>query len=285
MPAWSGIGMNFGHQVTPNSYDTSQIENDLTFLTSIGISRVRIALPTFGGGGSTANCQDMVMRALTHGFYVVWGVATGKNAGQLDATTWASYKSYVTGTLASWAQANGLPELCIGNECDYQADGTTLTAATVRSDVRAMVATVKAIYSGVVSYNTTVLQLSGWTSEGIGSLDKIGWNSYDTLSNFQSRNPTIVSNFGSKGYVSEFGCITHGFSDYNDESAWYTDVVNRVSSLASNNVSTGYFFCYRDGGFGLTSDTFALVLSTNAVRSARDAIKNVVAPMFSVFQI
>jgi hypothetical protein len=279
--AWSGIGMNYGHQTT---YDSTQAESDYTYLYSIGVTRVRIAMPTYSATTSITNCQDMVTRALNHGMYVVWGVATGAGVGALNATTWAAFKSYVTGTLAPWAQANGLPELCLGNEADYEADGTTLTAATVRSDVRAMATTVKSGgYTGKVSYSTTVLNLASWASEGIGSLDLIGFNSYDTLTNFKTRNPTIVADFGSKAYISEFGCITNGFSDYNDESAWYTDVINRVSSMQSAGVNCGYFFCYRDGGFGVTANTFALVLSNGSVRSARDAIKNVVAPVFSRF--
>jgi len=281
MPPWSGIGMNYGHQQV---YNSSQVESDLTFLSSIGIVRVRIALPSYNG--SWVNCQDMVTRALAHGMYVVWGISTGAGFGTLNATTWAAYKSAVAGTLVPWAQSVGLSELCIGNECDWQADGTTLTAAIVRSDIRTMVSMIKSGgYTGKVSYNTTILSniRTPWVSEGIGTLDLIGWNSYDVLTNFQNRNPVIVSAFGNQTYISEFGCITNGYSDYNDESLWYTDVVNRVSLMQSAGVQAGYFFCYRDGGFGLSPNTFALALSTGQSRVARDAVKNVVAPEFSGF--
>lgn len=278
MALWSGIGINYGHQISSISYDTVQVEADFTFLRALGISRIRIAAPPYNGNAQTIlNCQDMVTRALAHGFYVVWGAATGVSAPNLTATIWTATKAYVTGTVAPWAQSNGLSELCLCNEADFEADGSTLTTATVRSDVRSMATSVKAGgYTGKVSYSTANLSAirTPWITEGIGALDLIGWNSYDTLANFTTRNGTIVSAFGNATYISEFGCITNGFSDYNDEVLWYTDVQNRIAAMQSASVAAGYFFCYRDGGFGLGANTFACMQTTNTPRLAREALGN-----------
>src|SRR4051794_27411260 len=126
MTVWSGLGMNYGHQ---SGYSTAQVESDFSFLWSQGITRLRILMPGYANTASIANCQDMVTRALAHGFYVVWGVATGvATNGNMNSTTWTAFKNYVTGTLAPWAQANGLPEMGVGNEVELQCDNTTVTA-------------------------------------------------------------------------------------------------------------------------------------------------------------
>lgn len=271
--------MNYGHQTSVSFYDTTQIENDLTYLQRIGITRLRIVFPEFDSSSTTiSHCQDMVTRALTHGFYVVWGVTAGFGSSTLTATRWASAKTYITNTLAPWAQSNGLSELCLTNESELAVDGTTLTAATVRSDIRSLASTVKTNgYTGKASYSTSISStyLNPWISEGIGSLDFIAWNSYDTFSNFNNRNSTIVSAFGNQTYISEFGSITHGQSDYASEQAYYNDVLNRVSSMRNANVPSAYFFCFRDGSFGVPTNSFGLVQTTNTANWAHYALRAV----------
>lgn len=267
--------MNYGHSVTVGTYSTAQVESDLNYLVSRGITRVRIVLPLYGGP-AIADCQDMVLRALAHGLYVVWGVATGVTAPNLTATIWAAYKTYVTGTLAPWAQANGLSEMLLGNECDYEADGSTLTAATVRSDVLAMATSLKAGgYTGKVGYSTAAVSTLwiAWNALGTVSLDTLGFNSYDTLTNFTNRCSIFVTDFGSKAYISEFGCINSGFADYNDETLWYTDVAARITAMMDASIPAGYFFCYRDGAFGVPANSFGLVETNGtSVRVAREAV-------------
>ena len=197
MSIWSGIGVNYGWQPT---YDTTQAENDFTFIKSQGVTRLRICLPSFSF--SVARWQDMVVRALAHGFYVAWGVSISDRP--ITATSWTAWKAYVLNTLVPWAQSVGLSELILGNEFELHIDNTTLTSATVRSDIRAMAASMKSGgFSGKVSYNTNIGSVYGtpWASEGIGELDLIGCNSYDTFQNFDPRNSTIVSLFGSKTYI------------------------------------------------------------------------------------
>src|SRR5205807_10664379 len=98
---WTGIGMNYGHQITSSSYDTTQVENDFTYLRSIGVTRIRVAFPEYDSSSTLINnCKDMVTRALSHGFYVVWGVVTGFGTGTLTATRWAAFKTNVAGTIA-----------------------------------------------------------------------------------------------------------------------------------------------------------------------------------------
>src|SRR5439155_10886571 len=115
-------------------------------------------------------------------------------------------------------------------------------------------------------YSTTILTAirGPWISEGIGQLDYLAWNSYDTLTNFTNRNPLVVSAFGNSTYISEFGSITHGQSDYASELAYYTDVVNRITAMRNSGISRGYFFCFRDGGHGVPVNSFGLVQTTSS---------------------
>jgi hypothetical protein len=129
-----------------------------------------------------------------------------------------------------------------------------------------MATTIKANgYTGKVTYSTSVLSTyrTPWANEGIGDLDYIAWNSYDTLTNFNANKPIIVSQFGnSNTYISEFGSITNGQSDYANEQAYHDDVLGRVNSIRSSSIPYGYFFCYRDGAFGMPVNSFGLVQTT-----------------------
>lgn len=276
MALWSGIGMNYGHNFNHATYSTAQVEADFSYFVANGITRVRIMSPQYDDAtGFIADCQDMVSRALSHGLYVVWAVVCGYGADSLTATRWVAWKSYITSTFIPYAISSGLSEAGLGNEHELSADNTTLTATTIRADIRSLATTIKSgTYTGKVSYSTSISDVyyTPWVSEGIGVLDLIGWNDYDLLSNFQRRSPLIVSNFGTHGYVSEFGCTTHGYADYNDEVAWYTDAQARIASLRASGVGTGYFFCYRDGANGVPANSFALVKTDGTVRIARNAV-------------
>ncbi|HEX3640095.1 MAG TPA: hypothetical protein VHV10_02270 [Ktedonobacteraceae bacterium] len=273
MAIWSGIGLNYGHQQV---YDVPQVENDFTYLKSQGVTRLRIAMPTYDAQSHFfTDGHDMVQRALAHGFYTTWGVGAGYGAGTITASRWAAWKAYITGTLVPWAQSAGLSELLLGNESDMQMDGTTITATTMRADIRALATSIKANgYTGKLSYSTGSpgTYRTPWSTEGIGDLDLIGFNSYDVFSNFNNRNVAIVSEFGNRGYISEFCSITNGYSDYNDETLWYNDVVARISNMKNTGIASGYFFCYRDGGYGLQPNTYALVKTDGGIRLARNAV-------------
>lgn len=287
MTIWVGIGVNYGHQISSLIYDATQIESDFTYLRSAGVTRLRIAFPEYdGSAGLIANCQNMVTRALAHGFYVVWGVTVGFGAGTITATRWSAFKTNVIGTIAPWAQSVGLSELCLANENELSDDGTTLTDATMRADIRTMASTIKTNgYTGKVSYSTSILSTyrTPWASEGIGSLDYIAWNSYDTSTNFNIRNAAIVSSFANVTYISEFGSITNGYSDYNNESAYYNDVVARISSMQSSGVASGYFFCYRDGQFGVPANSFGLIQTNGIAHLARQAVLGITNTSWSLF--
>lgn len=234
-------------------------------------------MPVFDdSSGNIANGQDMVARALAHGFYAVWGVVVGYGSGTITATRWSAGKSYITGTLAPWAQNNGLSELCLTNESELDVDGTTITAATIRSDIRAMASTIKSGgYTGKLSYSTasTGIYRTPWITEGIGALDYIGFNSYDNFTNFNNTNKILMtSSLANSVYISEFGSNGGGYSDFNNETAFYNDTVDRINSMRNTGINTGFFFCYRDGGYGVPSNSFGLIETNGTVHLACNAV-------------
>jgi hypothetical protein len=269
MTIWSGIGMNYGYQRT---YSGRQADADLNNLYANGVTRVRIVFPDYRDTVRISYGQDMVSRALAKGFYVIWGVDTGD---VIDDTMWADYKNYVLNTLLPWASTHSLSELCLGNEFELRVDGTTMTTPTIRDDIRSMASIAKSKgFAGKLSYSTSCLQTyrTPWINEGLGVLDLIGWNSYDTVANFNTRNSAVVAAFGNRTYISEFGGISYGYPDFGDEQAYYTDTLNRISSMQSTSIVSGYSFCYRDGGYGVPPNSFGLIQTNGVAHLALNAV-------------
>lgn len=286
MAIWSGIGMNYGQQFNDFNYSTTQVESDFTTLRSQGVNKIRINFPGYQSIPSLPNSQDMAIRALAHGFYTVLGVDPGVGTAGLTATIWTAFKAYVTGTFAPWAQSVGLSELAVGNECDNRVDGTTLTVATVQSDVLAMATSIRSGgYAGKISYDTAANStlIAAWVSTGVASLDYIGWNNYDLLVNFQSNMPVFFSDFGAKAYISEFGGINNGYPDFNNEGLFYQDTVDRLVSMQQNNISSGYFFCYRDGSDSVPANTFGIIQPNGVAHLALNAVLGISTPFFGQF--
>lgn len=278
---WRGSGVVYGHHIPSGAYDTALVTADLNYLWSIGVRRIRMAMPNYDDTGTIANIQAIAIQAMAKGFYVLAGVTSGKGHLLLTATIWSTFKTYVSGTFATWAQSNSLSELQISNEEEGHADGSTLTAATVRSDVRALAGTIKGGgYTGKVSYSseTSNNNIANWTSDGKGNLDFIHFNTYDVVANFKTRVMAIGNAFGPKSSITEYGSNGGGYSDFNNESTFYTDTLLRIKAMKDGGIQYGYFFTYRDGQFGIAADSYALQLSTGASRVAINAIKNQVNP-------
>lgn len=199
---WSGLGMNYkGGQ----NYWAA----DATELLSLGITKVRIQIPT----SADQYWRDCAIYFKSRGFYVVAGITEGST---LTAANWSTYATKVTDE-ATYAEANAMcDEFLIGNELHYKIDGTTLTQAGLRTNVKTLATAVQAIFSGYVSYSIdTNGEPSNWASEGKGDLDYFAYNAYNeyiqagtsgyiwdrqTVNNV----PGLVSAFGSSFYISEF---------------------------------------------------------------------------------
>lgn len=251
--------MNYGHQFPNNPYDLQQVTADLQFLKSAGVTRLRMAYPVWNNtGGAIASCQALVQHALSMGFYVVWGVVLQSPA---NATQLESFKNYMFGTVAPWAQSLQNPnfELAVGNEEELHCDGITLTIATVISELSALAAAVRSVYTyGPVSYQASILHITQWSAQGVANLDRIGFNCYSrSAAGAAFQAGLIAAAFPGKAYVSEWGTGS-GFADFQNETAWRDVIYGQRKAWQASGLPDAYYFAYRDGSFGLPADRWAV---------------------------
>lgn len=255
------FGLNIGNDqsATNNApYPVAQNAADLAFLKPY-TNWLRIAL-TYGlDQNDTTNLRHLATDAIQAGYKVTYGITAGA-----DATAATYYNQWLaTGILAAaaWAQANGVSEFQIGNEEDWNASLGSFspkTAAQVQADIRAIVPAVKKIFTnGPVTYCTAEGMLQDWITGGLGGLDMIYFNVYDTDANFQSIVSKIESNFGAKGAVSEWNA-QHGYdpTQYSEGTgpvfdAWFAaDIKNRANMLEAAGISKAFLFTWRYLGSG-----------------------------------
>jgi hypothetical protein len=202
---------------------------------------------------------------------VVWGTTTGGPA--TTASRWATFKSFVINTLTPWfrAQANQNLELSLGNEEELHCDGTTLTVSTVVNDMASLAAEAKQLYTGPVSYQAPGGFFAQWQARGTDALDRLGFNYYTLGPKGLRTNPTNVATaFPGVGYISEWG-TPNGFADFPSEPLWRDVLIGQVNGLASVGIDA-YYFCYRDGSFGLPANKWAIKQTDDNFRLAAPAL-------------
>lgn len=186
--------MNYGHQPTQNgSYSWSQVDTHIAVMKKAGINCLRLAYYGF----DNTDLRELALRAKAAGMYVI----VGGTWDTLDASELAAYDAKALGQ-AKWAQANGIPQLGIGNEQEYRLSG--ITQAQWQQHVLELAAKVRQVYSGKISYELSSDHLGTWYAGGLGSLDLIGLNAYCGLACNESRLKSAVQAFGTDHvYVSE----------------------------------------------------------------------------------
>jgi len=284
---WNKFGMNYGHHIVGSTYFASgqpaQVDIDLANMWNSGIRKLRLAGgPATAASPDLAAMKDVAVKALAVGFYVMFGTACGSTGNTL--TTWNTYMADVIANVAPWAQTAGVQELFIGNEEELKADGTTLTKSTVRTGVRATCVTIKANgYAGLVCYcsENGATNIADWTGN-LGTLDLIYFNVYQYPATFRATIISMITAFGNKCGVSEWGFVdgVTGYTTYESEFDYYIDVLQRQDILKSiPQLNSGYFFCYKDGAFGLPVDTFGVLKSNGDYKDAWLAILGNTTPL------
>lgn len=276
----SGMGMGYGWQIASSTYNATQVAADLAFLHLAGIRKLRLYLPGSLSSADIAAVQALAVQCLQAGFHVRWGVCTAKSNLTLTATQWTAYKTFVTGTIAPWAISVGLPELILGNEEEGHADGTTLTAATVRADIKTMAASViSGGFIGVTAYDSEVnhSNIANWKADGIGTNLYLYFNQYDRLATFETSVAQQAAAFGSRTGISEFNgqnlnVALDGFKAFNNEPDYYNDTLTRIQAMKDYGISNFYWFTFRDGNAVGYTDVYALALTTGAYRQAMSAV-------------
>jgi len=215
--AFSLKGINIGNDQSSTSdapFAYAENESDLAYLKG-KVSRIRIAVAYGADINDLTNLKRLAMEAKDDGFYVQFGITAGSDP---DVNTyynrWLSTDIVAT---AIWAQAHHIDEFAIGNEEDWhnmvQGAYPSKTPAEIRNDIRNKVADVRKVYSGLIVYADAEHTMDDWIKEGIGGLDRIYFNIYDTDSNFQMMVKKVKDNFGTAhGGIAEWA-TEHGYQD------------------------------------------------------------------------
>lgn len=237
----SGININF----TANGVD---IPTQLAEVKAAGFTSCRLNILDFNSS-SIESWKSYALQALKLGFsHVVFGLSAGTTG--ITSSNWSNFSAAVL-TLAQWFynQNDARLELQIGNELELHHDGS-ITNSTLRSNIRTLATSCKATCPNtVVSYASSIAngdEISSWTSEGLGGLDRIGFNLYGADSTFNTSAQALVANFSGKAYVSEWG-TSNGYLDFNDEQAYAGAINSRRKVLASTGLET-YYYNYMESG-------------------------------------
>lgn len=213
-----------------------------------GFDHVRLNIIRYNTSQAAINAWRGYTRlALDMGFKkVIWGFGAGTG---LTASNYGNYASGILGQ-AAWFQAQNDPrlEFQIGNEEELHHDAS-LPNGPLRVNLRTLATQVKAIYTiGPISYSSSIFtgnEISAWKNEGLGGLDRIGFNLYGSDNVFKNSAEAIVSSFGGKGYVSEWG-TNNGYIDFNNE-ALYQQVINKRRRMLINaGVEEMYYYNYME---------------------------------------
>lgn len=270
-------GINYGHHLLATAYNPQTVVSELQMLYNNGYRLLRVAYPTYNSSSGTLNMlKDVVVKGLDCGFTVIWGVVG--NRPTITSTNYSTFASYVTGTLAPWAQALNNPKLrlSIGNEEELHVDGTTMTIATLQSNLKSLATSVQSVYTvGEVNYVTDAEQWTLWNTLGLGDIDKIGFNLYyewQPTGSYATKLAAINTAFTTRYFIGEYS-TSNGFADASAfgaataEDNWAQNIAQRRTIADSYNIDH-CVFCFGDGQFGVTANSWALRKTDGTFRKA-----------------
>jgi hypothetical protein len=260
--SWSGLGVNYGSDVVYDvPFRTSEVKQDIATIAQV-FSGIRIHIPPPSTPQWVLNNIAVVIGyAKAAGLQTLWG-STANGGDTLTATNWSAYVTAVL-SRATLAAQYGVDDFTIGNEDEYRIDGTTLTAATFRSNLKALATSVKSRFNGTVSYTVSQNHTFGWISDGKGSIDKLGLNVYGSNTPYDPRYfiyilSTFYKAFGASMYIAEFN-ITDDWTSLSiseAEKCRYLKV--RINYIRRLGVAQAYYFIYAHR----STNQFSLKLSS-----------------------
>lgn len=258
-PAPPGECVNYGHFTkTYNDFAPGgKIPTDFANLKADGITCIRIVLDNFFGNSATTTDLDLATTSVADGFYTIYGTTIG--SPNISSSTVDSYMTFTRSTMEPLMQQWNISEFTMGNEEEYHVDNSSISTTTLQNDLNALAGQVKALgYTGKVSYQTEQGQIANWNALGLRNLDLIGFNVY---SSFAAIAASIVSDFGSAGYISEWNPSFQGINGYSSQNYWAADAQNVQKILIASGISRYYWFTYRSDNVYSNGnlDEFAIV--------------------------
>lgn len=228
-PVGSGnLCINYGDQTA--TYNLTQVAVDLAILNTAKINCLRLSYM----GWNNAQSEALAIFAQSKGFRVI----VGGDWGTLTASQEASYQSQVL-TEATWAQANKIPQMSLGNEQEYRLSG--LTQTQWYTFLETLATKVKTVYSGQVSYETSGDFANFWATKPLGSIDLLGLNlycGYGCNANYLQEN--ITAHGATHMYVSETNADM-SISQYGNDATHASEVTGDAVKLLNFGVPVYYF--------------------------------------------
>lgn len=225
--------INYGHQT--NDYDLvpgGPVDTDFARIKESGISCIRLAYEHW----NYSRMLELARFAKSNGFQVVLGGYYGA-VGKEDLEP---YRSEVL-QQAQWASQNNIDQLSLGNEQEFNLED--VSTADWAEFLRNLATEISAIYSGVISYETSGAHFDVWVSEKLGDIDLIGFNMYSGYSTNANRINKFIEAHGlGRVYISETNADieTGRFDDDQQQSEW---VKNNTLPLLNLGIPV-YFFTY-----------------------------------------
>jgi hypothetical protein len=249
--------------------DTSLFDSYVDNLIKNNFNHFRIDIPTYSNTSWLNQSKAAVLRAISKGAKVTWGVS---NIGgdTLTAANWADYEAAVLAA-AAWSQIHGVYEFQLGNEEESNNDNTTLTDAQLIINLKALATAVQVIYTiGNVSYSTSKQDL--WIVAGKGDLDLLCVNIYRGGITFDDTWKTLIDDmvtaFSINGfYLTEFNLSYTSLDSYTtDEDIQAIGIVEMIDYIKSKGIIRANFFQY-------SSDLSGVCKSNGVYRKLWDVLK------------
>jgi len=246
---WSGLEMCY-EDIHKEDYE---INAHLDQLVAAGFTQIRLYQPDWSNAYDIGRIKAVSLLIIAKGLKVVTGLTS--DVTELTSTNWSDYVTAMQ-SFATWAQANGVHEVQLGNHLEFYVDGITLTVAQLRINIKALATSIQSIFTnGDVSYSTTVDlagNLAAWIALGYGDLDSIGWMIYlnsGTGTSWMTNIDAIYAEWGAKSYIVEWNLDAAGYEYYSeDEEVQAAVITEMVNYIKASGIPRAFFYVYSQMG-------------------------------------
>jgi hypothetical protein len=233
-------GVNYGI----GQLSATQIDADLTYLRQ-HTQYIRISYPAYNNQTAIDYWKDVILKAKTKGFYVMWGIYCPNDQG---GNWFAFLQKFVE--LSAWATANGivfgLNEDMLHNDDFVVPDDIAINsihAAAKLAKFRNPAIKLHISLSGTGELDKFI-EVSGTGTPGRGAFDFICLNQYDTLANHKANIDKLTTAYGSATRVTEYNA-GRGFDPaYGTETTWKEDIKARSDYMQASPVAAFYIYTY-----------------------------------------
>jgi len=262
---WSGLQLNFFP--SENIYIGTAMADGFTELRHLVMYNDSLGM---------SDSKAKVLSWIAKGAKVIWGVSAPGAPTPITAANWPNYHAAILDA-AQWAQNNGVYEFQIGNEEEYHIDGTTMTVAQIRLNMKSTATEVQRIFTrGNVCYTCAadMSAINEWNVLGRGDIDLIAWTLYvQTPSSsdwdwWKSKIDNIIAKFGATHtYLSEFNLNCFSLDSYStDETVQAAKLSEMVDYVRASGMTRAYYYQWKGKqGFVKDDGTYRLNILSSLV--------------------